>query len=88
MGFAVTLWTRVQGWLAAAAVALAAIGAALAYGMRAGRRRAEHDQVQRRVEAAGERARADADAGRAADPAGELRRDWMRGVASDPDRAR
>jgi Flp pilus assembly protein TadB len=67
-----------RGWLAAAGALLAAIGAALLY--RQGRRDREREELRRLVQGARERSHAELDAGRAADPAAELRRDWRRGL--------
>jgi hypothetical protein len=81
----VTAWIASIG--ARAWAALAAIGAVLltiatifARGRAAGLAAAEREQLQQRVRAAQERAHADRDADRSTDPAGELRRDWRRGL--------
>lgn len=74
------LWTRVQGWLAAAGLILGALVSAWVVGRRGGRQDAERDHLQQRVHGAQERANADADAARVPDPNAELLRDWRRGL--------
>lgn len=59
---------------------IAAVIGAFVKGQAMGRQSAEREHLQERVHGAGERANADRDAGRAADPAAELRRDWRRGL--------
>jgi hypothetical protein len=75
-----SIGVRAWTWLAGIGAVLLAVAAIFARGRATGRRAAEHEQLQQRVHAAQERANADRDADRSNDPAGELRRDWRRGL--------
>lgn len=73
-GFSARVWAVLAGIGTALAVVAGAFLRGRQAGMDSARARAA-EQAQRQ---ATERANADRDAGRAADPAGELRRDWSR----------
>jgi len=66
--------------LAAVVAAIGAVAGAFFKGRSTGRDAVQREHLQERVTSAQERANADADAARSDDPAGELRRDWRRGL--------
>lgn len=79
--------TKIKLWLVAAGALIAAFFAAFAAGVFRGKAREERRRLEERVRGAGQRAEADADANRADDPVGELRRrGWVRGVEADSNR--
>lgn len=79
------MWTRVKPWLVAAGALLTTFFTIYILGKRS----KENEQLQERVRGAGERANAEDEAARIADPAAELRaRGWVRGVETDQDRSR
>jgi hypothetical protein len=71
-------WSRAAGWIATAGAALAVLAAAYAAGRRDGRALSDTEALQRAARAREMRDEVDRDVDRAADPAGELRRDWRR----------
>lgn len=77
-GLVTAAWGRASGWLASAGAALALLFAAYAAGRRDGRSLSETETTRRALRAREMRDEVDRDVDRAADPAGELRRDWRR----------
>ena len=73
-------WSRTAGWIAAAGTALAVLLAAYAFGRRDGRTAARNATLERAARAREVRNEVDRAVDRSSDPAGELRRDWRRGL--------
>jgi hypothetical protein len=73
-----SLWTRINGYLALAFVAVTSIAVAYASGIRRGREATERRTLEGDVANATTRAEVDRDVARTADPSEQLREQWSR----------